>query len=58
VVCLGDGACEGTALQATRHEAGGCEACRTAQSTVATWDGETLRLDTWGAWSQPGPLMA
>ena len=32
--------------------------CRTAQSTVATWDGETFRLDTLGACSKPGTLIA
>ena len=49
VVLLGDGACDGTALQATRHEAGWSYACRTAMSTTATWDGTTFRLDTLGA---------
>jgi hypothetical protein len=58
VVFLGDGACDGTALQATRHEAGWSYACRTAMSTVAPWEGETFRLDTLGAWSKPGTLMA
>ena len=57
VVCLGDGECDGTTLQATRNEAGWCSACRTAQSTVATWAGETFRLDTLGAWSKPGTLI-
>jgi len=27
-------------------------------STVATWEGETFRLDTLGAWSKPGTLIA
>ena len=58
VVFLGDGAFDGTALQATLHEAGWSYACRTAMSTVATWEGETFRLDTLGAWSKPGTLMA
>ena len=31
---------------ATLNEAGWSYACRTAQSTVATWEGETFRLDT------------
>jgi hypothetical protein len=57
-VLLGDGECEGTTLQKTLNEAGWCSACRTAQSTVATWDGETLRLDTWGACSKPGTRIA
>ena len=58
VVFLGDGACDGTALQATRHEAGWSYACRTAMSTVAPWEGETFRLDTLGACSKPGTLIA
>jgi hypothetical protein len=44
-VFLGDGAFDGTALQATLNEAGWFDACRTAQSTVATWAGEPFRLD-------------
>ena len=58
VVFLGDGEFDGTALQATLNEAGWCYACRTAQSTVATWEGETFRLDTLGACSKPGTLIA
>src|SRR5262249_55677946 len=58
VVLLGDGECDGTALQQTRNAAGWYYACRTAQHTVATWDGEPLRLETLGACSKPGPLMA
>src|SRR5207302_2901083 len=58
VVLLGDGEFDGTALQATLHEAGWAYACRTAQSTVATWEGETFRLDTLGACSKPGTLIA
>jgi Transposase DDE domain len=54
VVLLGDGAFEGTTLQKTRNDAGWRYACRTAQSTVATWAGATFRLDTLGAWSKPG----
>jgi hypothetical protein len=57
-VLRGDGACDGTALQATLHEAGWSSACRTALSTVATWEGVTFRRDTLGACSQPGPLIA
>jgi len=45
VVLLGDGEFDGTALQATLNEAGWSYACRTAMSTVATWDSETFRLD-------------
>jgi hypothetical protein len=58
VVFLGDGECDGTTLQETRNEAGWLYACRTAQSTVATWEGETFRLDTLGACSKPGTLIA
>ena len=58
VVLLGDGEFDGTTLQETLNEAGWCYVCRTAQSTVATWDGETFRLDTLGACSKPGTLIA
>jgi len=57
VVFLGDGEFDGTMLQQTLHEAGWHYACRTAQSTVATWEGETFRLDTLGACSKPGTLI-
>ncbi len=55
-VGLGDGACDGTARQATRHEAGWADACRTATRTTATWDGTPWRLDTLGACRKPGRL--
>jgi hypothetical protein len=58
VVLLGDGEFEGTTLQKTLNEAGWFYACRTAQTTVATWQGETFRLDTLGACSKPGTLIA
>jgi len=58
VVFLGDGEFDGTTLQETLNEAGWGYVCRTAQSTVATWDGETFRLDTLGACSKPGTLIA
>ena len=58
VVFLGDGEFDGTALQAMLNAAGWSYACRTAQSTVATWEGETFRLDTLGACSKPGTLIA
>ena len=32
--------------------------CRTAQSTGAPFHGAPVRLDTWGAWSKLGPLIA
>ena len=43
VVFVGDGEFDGIALQATVHEAGWSYACRTAMSTVATCEGESLR---------------
>ena len=58
VVFVGDGEFDGIALQATLHEAGWSYACRTAMSTVATCKGETFRLDTLGACSKPGTLVA
>jgi len=57
VVFLGDGEFAGTTLQATLNEAGWSYACRTALSTVATWEGVTFRLDTLGACSKPGTLI-
>ena len=45
VVLLGDGACDGTALQDTLSELGWSSVCRTARSTTAPWEGETFRLD-------------
>lgn len=44
-IFLGDGECDGTALQATRSELGWAYVCRTAMSTTATWEGEPFRLD-------------
>jgi hypothetical protein len=57
VVLLGDGEFDGTTLQETLNEAGWFYVCRTAQSTVATWEGESFRLDTLGACLQPGRLI-
>jgi hypothetical protein len=57
VVLLGDGAFDGTRLQQTLQEAGWSYACRTATSTVATWAGETFRLDALGACLKPGRLI-
>ena len=45
VVLLGDGACDGTALQDTLSALGWSSVCRTALSTTATWEGESFRLD-------------
>jgi hypothetical protein len=57
VVLLGDGEFDGTQLQQTLQQAGWSYACRTATSTVATWAGETFRLDALGACLQPGRLI-
>src|SRR5947199_58756 len=57
VVFLGDGEFDGTTLQATLNAAGWAYACRTALSTVATWEGVTFRLDTLGTCSKPGTLI-
>ena len=58
VVFLGDGEFDGTTLQATLNKVGWAYACRTALSTVAPWEGVTFRLDTLGACSKPGTLIA
>src|SRR2546428_924305 len=58
VVLLGDGECDGTGLQQTVQDAGWSSVCRTGTHRTAWWDGETLRLDTLGAWSKPGTLVA
>jgi Transposase DDE domain len=58
VVLLGDGEFDGTRLQQTLQHAGWSYACRTAMSTVATWEGETFRLDALGACLKPGRLIA
>ena len=57
VVLLGDGAFDGTRLQHTLQQAGWSYACRTATSTVATWAGETFRLNALGSCLKPGRLM-
>jgi hypothetical protein len=56
VVFLGDGECDGTALQHTLHEMGWSYVCRTAMRTTATWNGQTFRLETLGACLKPGRL--
>src|SRR6516225_4217913 len=58
VVLLGDGEFDGTRLQQTLQQAGWSYACRTATSTVATWEGEPFRLDALGACLKPGKLIA
>ena len=57
VVLLGDGECDGTRLQQTLQQAGWSYACRTATSTVATWPGETFRLDALGSCRKPGRVI-
>jgi hypothetical protein len=58
VVLLGDGECDGTALQNTLRALGWSYVCRTTMRTTAMWEGEPFRLDVLGACSQPGRLMA
>jgi Transposase DDE domain len=57
VVLLGDGEFDGARLQQTLQQAGWAYACRTATSTVATWTGETFRLDALGSCLKPGRLI-
>ncbi len=56
VILLGDGACDGTALQARLNAVSWSYVCRTALSTTATWEGKPFRLDGLGACLQPGTL--
>jgi Transposase DDE domain len=57
VVFLGDGEFDGTALQDTMNEVGWFYACRTAKSTVATWEDVTFHLDLLGSSIKPGMLI-
>jgi hypothetical protein len=57
VVLLGDGECDGTALQHTIQAAHWSYVCRTGCHLTATWQGETFRLDTLRWWSKPGTLV-
>jgi hypothetical protein len=57
VVFLGDGEFDGTALQKTMNESGWFYACRTAKSTVATWEGLKFNLDLLGGSVKPGMLI-
>jgi hypothetical protein len=57
VVLLGDGEFDGTRLQQTLQPAGWSYACRTATSTVATWERATCRLDALGSCLKPGRLI-
>jgi DDE family transposase len=58
VVLLGDGEFDGTDLQHTLEERGWSYVCRTALSTTATWEETPFRLDSLGACSKPGTLIA
>ena len=57
VVFLGDGEFDGIDLQATMNESGWFYACRTAKSTVATWEGVKFNLDLLGSSIKPGMLI-
>jgi Transposase DDE domain len=57
VVLLGDGEFDGTRLQQTLQQAGWSYVCRTATSPIATWAGETFRLDALGSCLKPGRLI-
>ena len=57
VVFLGDGEFDGTELQETMNELGWLYACRTAKSTVATWEDLTFHLDLIGSSIKPGMLV-
>ncbi|GJD54103.1 hypothetical protein OPKNFCMD_6885 [Methylobacterium crusticola] len=57
VVFLGDGEFDGIHLQETMNELGWLYACRTAKSTVATWEGVKVKLDFLGSSLKPGMLI-
>ena len=57
VIFLGDGEFDGTDLQDTMKESGWFYACRTAKSTVATWEDITFNLDLLGSSIKPGRLI-
>jgi len=57
VVFLGDGEFDGTDLQKTMNDAGWLYACRTAKSTVATWEDMTFHLDLLGSSIKRGMLI-
>jgi hypothetical protein len=57
VVFLGDGEFDGTDLQDTMNDFGWFYACRTAKSTVATWEEVTFHLDLLGSSIKPGMLI-
>jgi hypothetical protein len=57
VIFLGDGEFDGTDLQATMNNSGWFYACRTAKSTVATWEGVKFNLALLGSSIKPGMLI-
>lgn len=57
VVFLGDGEFDGIYLQEVMNESGWFYACRTAKSTVATWEGIQFNLDLLGSSIKPGMLI-
>jgi len=57
VVFLGDGEFEGTTLQKVLTDAGWWYACRTAKSTVATWEDITFHLEFLGSSIKRGRLI-
>jgi hypothetical protein len=56
-VLLGDGEFNGTHLQRTLAEADRSYVCRTGCNVTASWQGQTLRLETLGAYLKPGTLV-
>ena len=57
VVFLGDGEFDGIDFQDTMNDFGWFYACRTAKSTVATWEDVTFNLDLLGDSIKPGHLI-
>jgi hypothetical protein len=57
VVFLGDGEFDGIDLQEVMNDSGWFYACRTAKSTVATWEGIQFNLDLLGSSIKPGMLI-
>ena len=57
VVVLGDGECDGTALQRTLQEAGWSSVVRTGSNITVAWDGDTFRCETVGACIKTGTLV-
>jgi hypothetical protein len=57
VVFLGDGEFDGIGLQEAMSTSGWLYACRTAKSTVATWEGVRFNLDLLGSSIKPGMLI-